>query len=56
MFCFYKKIFGFTLELTANFRKRSKNEIFRFYLERKISEMERRSYLYKGKNYAENSI
>lgn len=56
MFCFYKKIFGFTLELTANFRKRSKNEIFMFYLERKISEMERRSYLYKGKNYAENSI
>ena len=56
MFCFCKKIFGFTLELTANFRKRSKNEIFMFYLERKISEMERRSYLYKGKNYAENSI
>lgn len=56
MFCFIKKFLGYTFELSFSVKKQNKNEIFSAYLEKKISEMEKKASLYKGKTYARNSV
>lgn len=58
MFHILKKIFGMNVELTVSrSRKKGKrDDVFLSYLNTKISEMERNSHLFKGKNYARNSI
>lgn len=57
MLHFCKKLFGLSIELTVSRRKKkNRDEVFLTYLSRMISGMEKNTYLYKGRNYARNSI
>lgn len=57
MFHLKKIILGVTVEITiTSHKKKRTDDIFIRYLTSKISEMEQNTHLYKGKNYAGNSI
>ena len=57
MLQFHKKLLGFVIEFNLSLnKKKNRDEVFMSYLRKMISRMERNTYLYKGKNYARNSI
>lgn len=57
MLQFHKKLLGFVIEFNVSLnKKKNRDEVFISYLRKMISRMEKNTCLYKGKNYASNSI
>lgn len=57
MLQFHKKLLGFVIEFNVSLnKKKNRDEVFISYLRKIISRMEKNTCLYKGKNYASNSI